>query len=505
MSRHTLRSITLAGLLAVCCALLSAQGEPSTWRPKSFTLVYNVNNAGYIDVCGCKHKEVKQGSLTRRSSFLRQLRASGRQVLLVDGGSSLFPIEDRVKEADLPEALRSAELIIEAYNRMGYQALAVGAFDLAAGLEELQRLQKRAKFPFLSANLADKETGRLYFPAHAVVEVGGVRVGIFGLTLNTLGKVYLGKVAPAAVVTDPLLAARRCLEELRGKADLVIALSHLREETNSELLRDLQALEDLAAPEVLIDPYIQYGNHHTWLSKDEEWLSFKGDTLFLRGDGQGARLGVVDIEVASPRAKLSAQGRSPTLEEVHLSGEAAREVESKPEDLEGKSPFRFFRISLEPHHRNDLEIDELVKRWKEKADPAAVPPMEQALPRKGDFLTVESCRTCHPKQYESWRKTKHAETHVMLVDRGDEDRFDCIGCHSTGYGEAFLDTGEIGAYANVQCEACHGTSPKHAQDPAKFPIGKVARETCIACHNKEVIAKELDFYTARPKVQCPKG
>jgi len=33
--------------------------DGNTSQRKTFSLVYNVNNAGYIDVCGCKHKEVR--------------------------------------------------------------------------------------------------------------------------------------------------------------------------------------------------------------------------------------------------------------------------------------------------------------------------------------------------------------------------------------------------------------------------------------------------------------
>ena len=64
--------------LIVSCMLFglvdAAEGDAPTttveWNsPRSLTLVYNVNNAGYIDVCGCKHKEGRQGSITRRASF----------------------------------------------------------------------------------------------------------------------------------------------------------------------------------------------------------------------------------------------------------------------------------------------------------------------------------------------------------------------------------------------------------------------------------------------------
>jgi 2',3'-cyclic-nucleotide 2'-phosphodiesterase (5'-nucleotidase family) len=495
MSRQFTRVLYTACGISALCALLLAQPTPA---PKQFTLVYNVNNAGYIDVCGCKHKEIRQGSLTRRASFLKQLRATGRELLLLDGGSSLFPIEDRVKEADLPEAMRSAELILEAYNRMGYRALAVGAFDLAAGLDNLKKLEKKARFPFLSANLADKTTGQLYFPPHIVVEAGGVKVGVVGLTLNTLGRIYLGKVAPTAVVNDPIEAARKSLDDLRGKVDLVVALSHLREETNAELIEKLKEIE------IVIDPYIQYGNHHTWI-KEDEWATSKGETLLLRGDGQGARLGVVDIKMVASRAKLVSEERLVTPEELHAQAGPVTYEKPDPASLQGKNLFRFLRVSLEPHHGNDPEVDDLVRKWKEKADPATVPPAQDPLPRKKDFVTVDNCKTCHPRQYEFWKSTRHADAYTSLIERGDETRFDCIGCHSLGYGEAFLDIGEIGAYSHVQCESCHGTSLKHGQDPAKFPYARVKKEDCTVCHNKEITGKEFDFYGSKLKVQCPKG
>src|SRR4029453_10243246 len=174
--------IGILGLVVLGCfpatPRLSAQDSA-----RKFTLVYNVNNAGYIDVCGCKHKEVRQGSITRRASFLKQLRATGRQICLLDGGSSLFAFEDRLKDAERDEAIRKAELIVEAYNRMGYQAMAVGSFDLVGGMDTLLALQKRAKFPFLSANVVHTKTKSLFFKPYTILETAGVKIGVIGLTL----------------------------------------------------------------------------------------------------------------------------------------------------------------------------------------------------------------------------------------------------------------------------------------------------------------------------------
>ena len=474
--------------------VLSQTIEPA----RKLTLVYNVNNAGYIDVCGCKHKEVRQGSITRRASFLRQLRGTGRELLILDGGSSLFQLDERIKEAEMAEAVRKAELIVEAYNRMGYRAMAVGSGDLAAGFDALRKLQAKAKFPFLSANLVEKSTGKPLFPAHAIVEAGGIRVGILGLTLNTMSRAYLAKVAPDVAVEDPLEAARKALDELRGKADLVVALSHLREETNFELISKLEELE------IVVDPCIQYGSHHTWL-KDEEWQTFRGDTLLLRSDGQGARLGVLDIRMTAPRGKLVPEERLKQIEEVVAAGKATADEKAELDRSRGRNTFTFQRVSLEPHHLTDPEIDLLVSEWKKNIDPSKVAHLEGQLPKKGEFATVDGCRKCHEKVYEFWKGTKHAHAMASLAATNDQHRFDCVGCHSLGYGLAYLDTSKMGPYAEVQCESCHGTNPGHAQDPARNPFRKITRSDCIVCHNKEQTRSEFNFSDARRKIQCPSG
>ena len=483
------RLVTLAAIVVTA----NCMGAESV---KKFSLVYNVNNAGYVDVCGCKKKEVRQGSLTRRASFLKQLRTTGREICLLDGGSSLFAIKELPKENEREESIRKAQLIVESYNRMGYRAMAIGPFDLAGGLETLQDLEKKAKFAFLSANLVDGNTGELYFKPSVILESGGVRIGVIGLTLSTLNKKYLEKVAPNMKVLDPFKAAKKYLAELQGKVDLVVALSHLRQENNFKLISELKGLE------ILLDPYIEYGNHHTWI-KDYEWLDFKDETVFLRTDGQGARLGILDIELRTPRVKLADAARIQELEEAVDSGEATAEESKELERDRSKNLLHFQRVSIEPHHRTDPEIDLLVTKWKEKIDPSSVAHLEALLPNKEEFLTVAKCQSCHEKQYDNWKKTKHSHAMASLIETGDEHRYDCVGCHSLGYGEAYLDTSKIGSYAEVQCESCHGTNPKHVEAPEEYTFGRVKRSDCLVCHNKEQTRTDFHFGESRAKIQCP--
>jgi len=487
-----------AAILAVSCGIAAWAAAPSA--AKRFTLIYNVNNSGYIDVCGCKHKEVRQGSITRRASFLKQIRATGRDILLLDGGSSLFPVDERVKDAEKAEAIRKAELIVEAYNRMGYRAMAIGSADIAAGIDTLKALEKKAKFTFLSANFYESgENPKPIFTPHIVVEVGGMRVGIIGLTLNTMSRAYLGKAAPNTTVGDPIEAAQKSLAELKGKTDLVIALSHIREETNFELISKLKDLE------IVVDPCIQLGNHHTWLKDEAEWLLVKDGTMVFRSDGQGARMGVVDMELVEPRGKLVSADRLRQIEEAAKAGTVTPEELAELEAGKSKNRFMLTRVSLEPHHRTDPEMDMLIEEWKKKIDPSKVAHFEEQLPKRGEFLGVEKCGSCHPKVLAFWKETKHAHAWASLEETGDQHRFDCVGCHSLGYGQAFLDTSKVGAYANVQCESCHGTNPKHAEDPANHHFSRVSKPDCIVCHNKEQTREEFNFAQMRAKIQCPKG
>ena len=486
----------LTGLLlfaiasGLCCPSFGGE-QPA--KPKRFTLVYNVNNSGYIDVCGCKHKEVRQGSLTRRANFLKTLRASGQQILLVDGGSAFFRISERLKDVDRPDAIRKAEVIVKAYNYMGYDALAVGNFDLIAGLDALRELEKKAKFKLLSANLVDKKSGKLYFDPHAIFEIGGLRVGVIGLTLATMPKPYLRKVAPDARVLDPFEAARDHYEALRGKTDLVLALAHLREETNFELVKKLKGLD------IIIDPYIHMGGHKTWI-KEHEWLSIKDETVFLRSDGQGARLGMVDIELANPGARLHSGDRHDELLGKIEDRDATREEQAEYALLRNKNLFRFSKMSLEPHHLTDPLVDYWIEQYKK---PSSKPAPPGGLSR--EFTTHEKCESCHEKQYAAWKGTPHAKAYQGLVKTGDQHRYDCIGCHSLGYGSAFVDTTKIGNYRDVQCESCHLSQPKHAEAPRKHRYGKVRRLTCISCHNKKVTKITFNFFRSKRLVACPKG
>ncbi|MEE4177154.1 MAG: bifunctional metallophosphatase/5'-nucleotidase [Bacteroides sp.] len=67
-------------------------------------------------------------------------------------------------------------------NLMQYDAATVGNHDIEAGPAVYNRLKKEFRFPYLGANVINKETGEPYFEPYTVIRRQGVRIAVLGLT-----------------------------------------------------------------------------------------------------------------------------------------------------------------------------------------------------------------------------------------------------------------------------------------------------------------------------------
>ena len=96
--------------------------------------------------------------------------------LLPPGSSPSSPV-GRAKEM----TSLMVDLFIKTYNLMGYDAFTPGEIDLSWGIDELQKISKRARFAFLLSNLLDKKTKEPVFTPFLIKETGGGKIGLFGL------------------------------------------------------------------------------------------------------------------------------------------------------------------------------------------------------------------------------------------------------------------------------------------------------------------------------------
>jgi 2',3'-cyclic-nucleotide 2'-phosphodiesterase (5'-nucleotidase family) len=207
-ARFTLMVLAMLLLLPV-----GAQAEP-----RRLVLLFTGDNRGEIAPCGCKQGPM--GGLARRKTALDAERTRGLPTVLMDAGNALFREPGRRED---PVLRQRAELVLEQMEAQGTVAMAVGERDLSLGLSYLQKATggRGKKMKLLSANLVDK-AGKAPFAASTVVEAGGLKVGVVGVSSEGVpaGEPGLKGRPP----NEAALAEARKLRQTK-KVDVVVVLA----------------------------------------------------------------------------------------------------------------------------------------------------------------------------------------------------------------------------------------------------------------------------------------
>ncbi len=210
LRRRGCRAGTLPGLLA----LLLLAAAPAGAQPVTPLTVYY---SASLDGCSCERTPA--GGLVKRAAYLREQPRSGS--LLLDAGDILGEHPDPTLARD----------ILEVYRELGYQAVAAGEQELAAGVDALRGYMER--FPLLAHNLPALSST----PAPPlIVAAGGLRVGILALLDPA---VLAGRPESRALRVDPPEAAARPLLRACRElgVDLTVLLYHGPERGLLELIR----------------------------------------------------------------------------------------------------------------------------------------------------------------------------------------------------------------------------------------------------------------------------
>jgi len=163
-------------------------------------------------------------------------------VLVVDSGD-LFHNVVTLTDSIRPQVFARAESYLSIFEGMGHTAQGIGDRDLALGLGKLRDLAKRAKFPFLNANIVDAVTGKAVFQERVIVERAGVKIGLFGLLTPSYRLRAQQEKRDGFRVEDPIVAARAQVEALRGEgAEVLVLLSHLTLEESALLAQKVPGI-----------------------------------------------------------------------------------------------------------------------------------------------------------------------------------------------------------------------------------------------------------------------
>lgn len=150
------------------------------------------------------------------------VRAHGGPKLLLDAGDWF----QGTPEGGLTQGRAAIDLL----GLAGFDATEVGNHDFDFGAETLKRLARRSRIPVLAANIYDEKTGKRvpFVQAHILKDVGGVKVGVFGLLTTNMRSLTFARNFKGLRFRDESEEARDQVAELRAQgAEVVIALTHV--------------------------------------------------------------------------------------------------------------------------------------------------------------------------------------------------------------------------------------------------------------------------------------
>jgi 5'-nucleotidase/UDP-sugar diphosphatase len=212
------------------------------------------------------------------ATLIKEAKEANPNTLVLDAGDTLhgMPIVNISKGENAIKVLEAA----------GYDYMTLGNHDFNYGKERLFELRDMSQVGMLSANIVD-ENGEYIFTPYVIEEVGGVKVGIYGLSTPDTVILTNPNNVVGLVFKDPIEVSKEIVEELEDKTDVIIALAHLGLDESSTVTSKALA-QEVEGIDLIID-----GHSHSMLEAGQ----LENNTLIVQTKNYGQNLGYVDIEI----------------------------------------------------------------------------------------------------------------------------------------------------------------------------------------------------------------
>jgi 2',3'-cyclic-nucleotide 2'-phosphodiesterase/3'-nucleotidase len=212
----------------LCVSLLfaqaAAQGVQGT-QEKKIQLLATANTGAAILPYDTFSLATANRGWAKLASTIKAEKNKNDATLLVDCGDALQGSPMAYIYQKMRPGLSNP--IIKIMNDLGYRAYTLGAHDFDFGSTFVRAAEKQANFPFLAANIVDRE-GKLYFKPFTKISVDGVSIAILGLFVPHAPNLLSTHAQMGLVAKDAIDAAKEWVPKLRGteKADIVIVMAH---------------------------------------------------------------------------------------------------------------------------------------------------------------------------------------------------------------------------------------------------------------------------------------
>lgn len=251
MSRTALPALCVVLVAALAACRSGAPPTPPSTTPETSSdrtfAILSINDVYRIEGVDAPEalQQGERGGLARVRTLRRELEARYPDLLLLHAGDLLFPsFPSRLFDgAQMISVMNLLDGDPAAFDPRMFVTFGNHEFD-QDDLEDAALVDARVEesaFYWLGTNVVfgQGENGLPLVGAHnllqtTLVESGGVRVGLFSLTIDNQHPAYVDEF------TDLESTARRTVAELRGAgAEVVVALTHLDAAQDVDLLRTL--------------------------------------------------------------------------------------------------------------------------------------------------------------------------------------------------------------------------------------------------------------------------
>ncbi len=340
-------------LAALLLALLAGCASPGPERDKTYriTILHTNDHHGRF----WQNSDGEYGMAARKTlidSLRADVTAKGGYSLLLDGGD----VNTGVPESDLQDAVPD----FKGMNLLGYDAMAVGNHEFDKPPVVLKMQRDLAKFPMLAANIYSG--GERMFLPYKVFNLGGVRVGVMGLTTEDTQKMAHPDNMKSIEFKNAIAEAAKVVPELRKQADVVIAATHMGHYENGnhgsqapgdvEMARAVNGLDlvvgghtqnpaCMKAENVLDRAYVPgteckpERQNGAWIVQAHEWGKYVGRADFEFRNGEFKLVKYALIPVNLKKTVRAADGK--TSKQVYTS-----EISEDKEMLALLSPYQEF-------------------------------------------------------------------------------------------------------------------------------------------------------------------
>jgi len=365
MLKPTIFKLLIVSLLAVAACQSSDDADAPTSTIVTLLFTNDVESAYDPTPAFWLDDQEMIGGIAEMTTLIKDIRQTEPNVFLFDSGDIFTGALAKLTEGRL-----AFELMIT----MGYDAMAIGNHEFEYGHEVFAWQKNRAPFPVLGANFFYKDTDHPYAQAHAIIERGGIRIGVIGI----MGQDAVSAIIPSFIapldVTAPAAAVQRSVDELRDQVDLIVLLTHQGKtapmqtdaESDPRLQRDIDA--DIALAGAVTGVDVLFAGHAD-AGTPEPIVHEKTGTIIMQTYGQATHLGYLQLTLNTSSREVTAhEGRlipvNPALHapdpEIAAKLSSYRRAYPEIQAVVGKSAARMNRRYIEESDVGNLFADAFV-------------------------------------------------------------------------------------------------------------------------------------------------